>query len=137
MFDPPYPPYDPTDPKRYVQHPSTFNSIVLTLVFPPAFRESQSITSGAHSANTRTDQSFETLVRRWPAILTSIADHLHRVGHELATQPNGLSPSVVEERIEAGKSVIEKINKIKYEMGTNKPLLYGPIKDPQSVLGID
>lgn len=58
-------------------------------------------------------------------ILTTIIDHLYRVGHELATQPNDLSPTVAEERIVAGKAIIEKISKIKYEMGREKELLYG------------
>lgn len=57
-------------------------------------------------------------------ILTTIIDHLYRVGHELATQPNDLSPTVTEERIAAGKAIIEKIGKIKYEMGREKELLY-------------
>ena len=68
-------------------------------------------------------------------ILTTIIDHLYRVGHELAIQPNDLSPTVAEERIEAGKSVIEKISKIKYEMGRDKPLLYDSINDSSSVPG--
>ena len=68
-------------------------------------------------------------------ILTTIIDHLYRVGHELAIQPNDLSPAVAEERIEAGKSVIEKISKIKYEMGRDKPLLYDSINDSSSVPG--
>jgi hypothetical protein len=61
-------------------------------------------------------------------ILTTIIDHLYRVGHELAIQPRGLSPTIAEERIEAGKSIIEKISKLKYEMGRDKPLLYGSIQ---------
>ncbi|KAF9648118.1 DUF89 domain-containing protein [Thelephora ganbajun] len=71
--------------------------------------------------------SYDTLIRRWPVILTTIIDHLYRVGHELATEPNDLSPTVAEERIEAGKAIIEKISKLKYEMGRDKPLL--PITD--------
>jgi len=60
-------------------------------------------------------------------ILTTVIDHLYRVGHELATNPNDLSPTALQERIAAGKSVIEKISKLKYEMGRGKPLLYGSI----------
>ena len=59
-------------------------------------------------------------------ILTSVIDNLHRLGHDLATQPHGLSPTVAEERIAAAKVIIEKISKLKYEMGRDKPLLYGP-----------
>lgn len=82
-----------------------------------------------------TPRSFDTLVRRWPVILTSIIDHLYRVGHELATQPNDLPPTVAEARIEAGKTVIGKIGKLKYEMGRDKPLLYGSINYRLSVPG--
>ena len=60
-------------------------------------------------------------------IITSIIDYLYRVGHELATQPNDLSPAVAEEQIEAGKVIIEKIGKLKSEMGRDRPLLYGVI----------
>ena len=63
-------------------------------------------------------------------ILTTIIDHLYRLGHELATQPHDLSSATVEERIEAGKAIIGKISKLKYEMGRNKPLLYGSISHP-------
>lgn len=69
-------------------------------------------------------------------ILTTIIDHLYRVGHELATQPNDdLSPATTEARIEAGKSVIEKISKLKYEMGRDRPLLYDSINHLLSMQG--
>ena len=57
-------------------------------------------------------------------ILTSIIDHLYRLGHDLATQPHDLSPAVAEEQIAAAKFIVEKISKLKYEMGRDKPLLY-------------
>ena len=60
-------------------------------------------------------------------ILTTIIDHLYRLGHELATQPHDLSSTTAEERIEAGKAIIGKISKLKYEMGRDKQLLYGSI----------
>ena len=44
MFDSPYPPYDPTDPKWYVQHPSSFSSILLTIAFFLASREPHPVT---------------------------------------------------------------------------------------------
>ena len=56
-------------------------------------------------------------------ILTTIIDHLYRLGHELATQPHDFSLTTAEERIEAGKAIIGKISKLKYEMGRDKPLL--------------
>jgi hypothetical protein len=65
--------------------------------------------------------------------LTTIINRLYHVGHELTTQPHDLSPTIAEERIEAGKSIIERISKLKYQMGRNKPLLYGSIKRSSSV----
>ena len=76
------------------------------------------------SVDPQPNRSYDTLIRRWPVILTTIIDHLYRVGHELATQPNDLSPTIAEEQIAAGKTIIEKISKLKYEMGRDKPLLY-------------
>ena len=73
---------------------------------------------------TNAHHSYDTLIRRWPVILTTIIDHLYRVGHDLATQPNDLSQTVAEEQIAASKAIIEKISKLKYEMGREKPLLY-------------
>lgn len=60
-------------------------------------------------------------------ILTSVIDHLYRLGHELATQPHDLPATVAEERIAAAKAIVEKISKLKYEMGREKPLLYPPL----------
>lgn len=83
--------------------------------------------------NPQAHRSFDTLVRRWPVILTTIIDNLYRMGHELATQPNDFSVAVAEERIAAGKSIIEKISKLKYEMGRDKPLLCDSIACSSSV----
>jgi hypothetical protein len=77
--------------------------------------------------NPPSDASFDTVVRRWPIILTTVIDHLHRMAHELGTQPHDPSSTVAEEWIKAGKAIIEKIGKIKYEMGRDKPLLYESI----------
>jgi hypothetical protein len=49
------------------------------------------------------------------------------MAHELATQPHDLSSTIAEERIKACQAIIEKIGKIKYEMGRDKPLLYDSI----------
>lgn len=68
--------------------------------------------------------SYDTLIRRWPVILTSVIDHLYRLAHDLATQPHDLPPAVAEEQIAAAKEIIEKISKLKYEMGREKPLQY-------------
>ena len=120
---------------RISEPASPFSTVVLTPVFCQLLVSHgpfRSILLPVDS-KTKTNHSYETLIRRWPVILTTIIDHLYRVGHELAMQPNDLSPTVAEERIEAGKSIIEKIGKVKYEMGRDKPLLYGTIYPPPPV----
>ena len=127
MFDPPYPPYDPTDPKWYsFQLNLILSNTVLTSPLLQLFVSNTPFQP--KPLPIPIPHSFDTLVRRWPVILTTIIDHLYRVGHELATKPNDdLSPATAEARIEAGKSVIEKISKLKYDMGRDKPLLYDSI----------
>lgn len=60
-------------------------------------------------------------------ILTSVIDHLYRLAHDLATKPHDLPVTVAEEQIAAAKTIIEKISKLKYEMGREKPLLYDSV----------
>lgn len=75
--------------------------------------------------------SFETVVKRWPVILTGIIDTIYRVNHDLSLSSdpdlhNLGDVSVVDqdtrERIEEGKKMIEKLSKLKYEMGRDRPL---------------
>ncbi|KAJ3729202.1 DUF89 domain-containing protein [Lentinula guzmanii] len=69
--------------------------------------------------------SYETVAKRWPVILTSIVDQLHRENHDLHLRPpiDGSDSAHSEEeslRVEAkiteGKAIIEKVGKLKYEM---------------------
>lgn len=47
------------------------------------------------------------------------------VGHGSTTQQNDPSPTVTEERVEAGKSVFEKVSKVEHAtLGRDKPPLY-------------
>ncbi|KAF9074499.1 hypothetical protein BDP27DRAFT_1317209 [Rhodocollybia butyracea] len=57
--------------------------------------------------------SYETVVKRWPVILASIVDQLHRENHELHIQGQA---SLHEDRITEGKAIIEKVSKLKYDM---------------------
>lgn len=108
-----------------MQYSVPLTNILLTLV-PSQFLVSLSpFRSATLSVNLSTYHSYETLIKRWPVILTSIIDNLYRLGHDLATQPHDLSPTVAEERIAAAKAILEKVSKLKYEMGRDKPLLYG------------
>ncbi|KAJ4500609.1 DUF89 domain-containing protein [Lentinula lateritia] len=65
--------------------------------------------------------SYETVVRRWPVILTGIVDQLHRENHDLhlVVQTPDDDPERkqhLEAKIAEGKTIIEKISKLKYEM---------------------
>ena len=104
--------------------------MLTTIHLPPASRETRRSRLIALSVDPQANRSYDTLIRRWPVILTSIIDHLHRAGHDLATQSNDLSPTIVEERVAAGTEIIQKIGKLKYEMARDKPLLCVPIYRP-------
>lgn len=73
--------------------------------------------------------SYKTVNTRWPVILTGIIDTLCNVNHELHVQASAANTSEdvvkqAKERISQGKSVIEKISKLKYEMARDKELEY-------------
>ncbi|TFK47253.1 DUF89 domain-containing protein [Heliocybe sulcata] len=63
--------------------------------------------------------SYETVVKRWPIILTGIIDHLYSVNHELST---GSSTPDAQEKIEEAKAVIGKLGALKYHMGRDHAL---------------
>ncbi|KAJ3781064.1 DUF89 domain-containing protein [Lentinula aff. detonsa] len=69
--------------------------------------------------------SYETVAKRWPVILTSIVNQIHRENHDLHLRPLiGDSESAhseeesfrVDAKITEGKAIIEKVGKLKYEM---------------------
>ncbi|KAL5510965.1 hypothetical protein ACEPAG_3684 [Sanghuangporus baumii] len=69
----------------------------------------------------------ETVLKRWPIILTKLIDHIHRVNHELtmAATRSSTEGSVEpnwETRVEEGKAIIEKVSKLKYEMARDRAL---------------
>ena len=69
---------------------------------------------------------YETVVKRWPIILTGIVDQLHRDCHDLTmeAQKHNDEPSkrLLEEKITEAKDVISRISKLKYQMGGDKKL---------------
>ncbi|KAF5352938.1 hypothetical protein D9758_007873 [Tetrapyrgos nigripes] len=64
--------------------------------------------------------SYETVLKRWPIILTSIVDQLHRENHDLhqSTQQETDSSrkATLEKKLEESKSIIEQVSKLKYQM---------------------
>lgn len=64
--------------------------------------------------------SYETVVKRWPIILTTIIDNIYQYNHKLATStPDG--PIVNEERIAEGTEIIKWVRQVKYDMEHDRP----------------
>ncbi|TDL27162.1 DUF89 domain-containing protein [Rickenella mellea] len=87
-----------------------------------------------------TDKSgYETVVKRWPVILTTVIDNIHRTNHDVTLSGNkdtgaladrndsleGLDENA-KERVAEGKHLIELVSKLKYEMGRDRPLVQIP-----------
>ncbi|KIP06641.1 hypothetical protein PHLGIDRAFT_514562, partial [Phlebiopsis gigantea 11061_1 CR5-6] len=71
--------------------------------------------------------SYETVVKRWPVILTGIIDTIYQIDHEigvsLPTLPAGGEEATrAEEKVVEGKAIIEKISKLKYDMARDRAL---------------
>lgn len=75
--------------------------------------------------------SYQTVVKRWPVILTGIIDTIYRTNHDLSLSSDpdmsklgdvSAVDQETRERIEEGKRLIEKLSKLKYEMGRDRPL---------------
>jgi hypothetical protein len=73
------------------------------------------------------NNSYNTVLRRWPVILTGIIDRFHRVNHDLTVELKRIEDSAtkipLEEKIAEGKEIISKISGLKYRMGGDKKLV--------------
>jgi hypothetical protein len=65
--------------------------------------------------------SYETVVRRWPVILTSIIDSVYTENHELTDVPDKA------EKLEEGKALIATLSRLKYDMARDRALEYVPV----------
>ncbi|KAI0316951.1 DUF89 domain-containing protein [Amylostereum chailletii] len=80
--------------------------------------------------------SYETVVKRWPVILTGIIDRVYRDNHDNTLDAQGDSPSAnVSAKIEEGKQIIETISRTKYEMGRDRALEPIP-EDGEPMVGL-
>ena len=84
--------------------------------------------------------SYETVIKRWPIILTKLIDTVHNINHELTIRANGqkdnperiqeltgrqeLDMTDWEEKVNEGRAIIEIVSKLKYEMARDRDLLY-------------
>ncbi|EGO02864.1 hypothetical protein SERLA73DRAFT_176294 [Serpula lacrymans var. lacrymans S7.3] len=74
--------------------------------------------------------SYDTVVKRWPIILTGIIDHLHGLNHRLTMESQRLGSEVpasaekitLDEKVSEGKGIIEKISRLKYRMARDHEL---------------
>ncbi|KAF8235878.1 DUF89 domain-containing protein [Tricholoma matsutake] len=67
--------------------------------------------------------SYETVIKRWPVIITGVIDQLHNACHVYSLQsqqPNAKED--VDAKIAEGKGIIEQISKLKYQMARDHPL---------------
>ncbi|KAI9459850.1 DUF89 domain-containing protein [Lactarius psammicola] len=60
--------------------------------------------------------SYETVVKRWPVILTSVIDSVYSANHELTNLPDEAA------KLEEGKALIAMISRLKYGMGRDRAL---------------
>lgn len=66
---------------------------------------------------------YETVIKRWPVIITGVIDQLHNACHVYSLQsqqPNAKED--VDAKIAEGKGIIEQISKLKYQMARDHPL---------------
>ncbi|KAH9019181.1 hypothetical protein EDB85DRAFT_2075854 [Lactarius pseudohatsudake] len=60
---------------------------------------------------------YETVIKRWPVILTTVIDSVYSVNHELTNLPDKKAA-----KLEEGKALIAAMSRLKYEMARDKPL---------------
>ncbi|KAH7098973.1 DUF89 domain-containing protein [Auriculariales sp. MPI-PUGE-AT-0066] len=65
--------------------------------------------------------AFETVVKRWPVIITGVIDRVYRANHAIHKDP-GLTEDQKTAKIEEGKKVIETASKLKYEMAHDRTI---------------
>ena len=72
--------------------------------------------------------SYETVVKRWPVILTGIIDTVYRTNHDSSIEDLNVSDTIDDQipkneaRIAEGKVLIENFSRLKYQMGRDRPL---------------
>ncbi|KAI6102943.1 DUF89 domain-containing protein [Pisolithus sp. B1] len=75
----------------------------------------------------RDSGSYETVVKRWPVIITNLIDHVHRLIHDLTMKSQALANSgstdpAIQLKIEEGKGIIAKASHLKYRMARDQEL---------------
>ncbi|KIK97843.1 hypothetical protein PAXRUDRAFT_824512 [Paxillus rubicundulus Ve08.2h10] len=75
--------------------------------------------------------SYETVVKRWPIIITNLIDHVHRLIHDMTMESQQLTESgqdegdrlkELQDKVEEGKEIIAKASRLKYRMARDQEL---------------
>ncbi|KDQ54505.1 hypothetical protein JAAARDRAFT_196426 [Jaapia argillacea MUCL 33604] len=68
--------------------------------------------------------SYDTVIKRWPIILTSVIDHLHRVNHDLFVQAQrtSIKDDSQDAKIKEAQEIIGKVSALKYHMARDHAL---------------
>ncbi|KAF9446541.1 DUF89 domain-containing protein [Macrolepiota fuliginosa MF-IS2] len=68
--------------------------------------------------------SYETVLKRWPIIITGVIDELHQQCHNLSLElQKGAGPrDILEAKIKEALAIVNEISKLKYEMARDRPL---------------
>ncbi|KXN86683.1 hypothetical protein AN958_09767 [Leucoagaricus sp. SymC.cos] len=72
--------------------------------------------------------SYETVLRRWPTIITSVIDELHQRCHNLSIQiQRGEGPKeLLEAKVKEALTIVNEISKLKYEMARDRVMNHIP-----------
>jgi Damage-control phosphatase ARMT1-like domain len=66
---------------------------------------------------------YETVIKRWPVIITGVIDQVHNACHVYSLQSQQPDPDKdLDARVAEGKGIIEQISKLKYQMARDHPL---------------
>ncbi|KAK0200981.1 DUF89 domain-containing protein [Desarmillaria ectypa] len=68
-------------------------------------------------------EGYETVQKRWPIILTGVVNQIHLENHDLfVNSEHADGKDLQEDKLAEGKSLIEKVSKLKYEMARDYAL---------------
>lgn len=80
----------------------------------------------AYEYSHSTFDSYETVLKRWPIIITNMIDHVHRLMHDVTMESRELTQSsgkdALDTKVEEGKYIISKASRLKYRMARDQEL---------------
>ncbi|TRM60293.1 hypothetical protein BD626DRAFT_407754, partial [Schizophyllum amplum] len=90
---------------------------------PPTRTGGRSVSHNTVETHVLNSFSYKTVNTRWPVILTGVIDTVCNFNHELHVQAaDEATANANADKIAQGRSIIEQISKLKYEMARDKEL---------------